>query len=139
MGPPRSLKPLALVLAVAAHEVVGMPPAAGVLTALGKLGLSIGRRDRPRATGGESERHGESEGANHTSRVMAPAGMVKRAGARGQWGGAPQGEAECHITRECGARALSLKSVSSRSSRSPGAWHLHCSLRERQLITERRT
>src|SRR4030095_1554154 len=83
MGTSRSLKPLALVLAVAAHEVVGMPPAAGVLTALGELDLRIGRWDRPRATGGEPERHGESEGANHAPSVTGPAGRVKRAGA---WG-----------------------------------------------------
>ena len=84
-----------------------MPPAPGLLTALGELDLRIGRRDRPRATGGEPEHHGESEGANHTPRVTTPGGMVKRAGVRPNWGGAPQHEAECHITRERGARALS--------------------------------
>ncbi len=89
-----------------------MPPAAGLLTALGELGLRIGRRDRSRATGGKPEHHDESEGANHTPRVTALAGVVKRRGTRGEWrapnwGGAPQGEAECHITRERGARALS--------------------------------
>ena len=77
-NPARSLKPPALVLAVAAHEVVGMPPAAGLLTALGELGLRIGRRDHPGATGGEPERDGESEGANHAPRVTALASVVKR-------------------------------------------------------------
>lgn len=70
-GRSRSLKPLALELAVATHEIVRMPPAAGVLTALGEVRLSIGRWDRPRATGGEPEGHGESEGANHPPRVTA--------------------------------------------------------------------
>ena len=58
-----------------------MPPAAGLLTALGELGLRIGGRDRPRATGGEPEHHGESEGANHCPRIMALASGVKRRGA----------------------------------------------------------
>src|SRR6202035_4351097 len=82
MGGSRSLKSPALVLAVPAHEVVGMPPAAGLLTTPGELGLRIGRWHHARATGDEPEHHGKSEGANHAPSVTAPAGMVKRAGAR---------------------------------------------------------
>src|SRR4029450_10709269 len=81
-GGSRSLKTPGLVLAVPAHEVVGMPPAAGSLTLLGELGLRIGRGHRPRATGHEPEHHGTGEGANHAPSVAAAAGMVKRAGVR---------------------------------------------------------